>query len=426
MPDPPLDSDRAGRATNEERLLRELESAPDGLTRSELGTRLGLSQTAISNVVSRLGKCLQEHPSANGKVRTPGPPPRVLSIAGDAGLAVGMDFTRSRCHVVLTTARGEVLAREKKAMRVAEEDQKALDWAAGRAQEMVEQHAQPDRVVAIGVSLAAPVDARLGMLEAGVQGVPVMRQWDGTRIKKELRQRLVDWTCPVYVDNDATLGCLAEMRYGAARGARHVAWISWSEGVGCGLALEGSIFRGLNGGAGEVGHLRVCLDEGETQARTCAHCEQECVESMAGAAALLRYAGIEDCDPTDIPERIAEIVASAGSNPKYEAALDKAARYLAQGLVAIVNLLNPERIVLGGAVPPSAYRYVNPGIQDVLHASAMTRLYREVEVVAGTRGLYEDAAALRGAAALALDNRLVPYLLDKAGLPARTVATVSD
>jgi glucokinase len=207
-----------------------------------------------------------------------------------------------------------------------------------------------EQVTGVGVSLPSPLDTELGV----VLNPPNLPSWHGTPVRGLLAEALGR---PVAIENDANAAALAELRFGAGRGARDLVFLTMSTGVGAGLVTGGRLVRGVASSAGEVGHIPV-----EWDGEGCSCGLRGCLEAYTGGAAWTRR--LARLTPPDsgvarhagAPEhaRPEHVVAAAREGDAF--ALAELARYndyLARGLVTIAFLLAPERIVLG-TIPTAA------------------------------------------------------------------------
>ena len=250
---------------------------------------------------------------------------------------------------------------------------------------------------AIGVSFGGPVDAPNGrvILSHNVEG------WE----EMPLRDRLqADLGAPASVDNDANVAALGEYAFGAGQGVASLLYVTVSTGVGGGWVIDGKIFSGADGMAGEIGHT-IC----EPQGALCVCGRHGCVEAMACGTAIARDArerlhaesnrgaALRSLVNDDISKVTGALVAQA-ANLGDELAIqimDQAAHALGFGIGTAITLLNPELVVVGGGVSKSGERYWRE-----LRASARanTLPHMRVEIVPAKLG---DDAPLWGAVALA-------------------------
>lgn len=254
----------------------------------------------------------------------------------------------------------------------------------------------PGRLLAVGVSFGGPVDASRGLVRLS-HHVP---GWEETPLRDQLQ---AEFGVPVMVDNDANVAALGEWRYGAGQGCASLLYVTVSTGVGGGWVLDGRIWSGADGMAGEIGHM-VVRPEGEP----CVCGKRGCVEAEACGVAIGRKAGRQLYDHLGAgpvlsqlcagrPEAITgEMVsrAAAAGDALALAVLEDAAHALGAGLGAAINLMNPERIVLGGGVTKSGERW-----WQAVRAAARTYVLPQMRAEIVPAGLGDDAP-LWGAAAL--------------------------
>lgn len=255
----------------------------------------------------------------------------------------------------------------------------------------------PGRLAAIGVSFGGPVDARRGLVRLS-HHIP---GWEET----PLRQMLEDeFGAPAAVDNDANVAAFGEWRFGAGQGAASLLYVTVSTGIGGGWVLDGRVWTGADGMAGEIGHVVV-----RPGGRPCACGKQGCLEAEACGPALAAKARdrlLADPVAGPILARLAggspdavtgELVAQAAAagDPLALAVLDEGAAMLGAGLGGAINLVNPQRVVLGGGVTKSGDRWWRIVRETArYHVLPQTR----VEIVPAAMS---DDAPLWGAAALA-------------------------
>lgn len=248
-----------------------------------------------------------------------------------------------------------------------------------------------------GVGIGAPglIDVPRGVVHHLVN-VP---GWRNVPLARRLTERL---GCPCVVDNDVNLVALGEWSLGAGRGAHHLVCLTLGTGVGGGLVLGGRLYRGASGSAGEIGHMVV-----EPGGRRCACGSRGCLETLVGSAAIVRAARAALLQGARTLRRLTR-QAHGPLTPEvvYQAAAsgDRAAQriwsevgcWLGVGIANLVNLLNPDRVVIGGGVA-GAWRFLAPAMQRTVRAQAMVVPGRAVRIVHGQLG---DKAGVIGAAVL--------------------------
>lgn len=248
-----------------------------------------------------------------------------------------------------------------------------------------------------GVGIGAPglVDARQGIVHHLVN----VRGWRGVPLARLLAARL---RCPCAVDNDANLVALGEWSFGAGRGAEHLVCVTLGTGVGGGLVLEGGLYRGASGSAGEIGHM-IVLPGG----RRCGCGQRGCLEAQVGTAAILSEARaaarhgsvalrrLAAASPLGLTPEIVSRAAQAGDAAARQIWV-RVGRWLGLAVANAVNLLNPDRVVIGGGVA-KAWPMFAPSLLRTVHGLAMDVPGRTVRVVRAKLG---DDAGVVGAAVL--------------------------
>jgi glucokinase len=208
----------------------------------------------------------------------------------------------------------------------------------------------PADVAALGVSLPGPIDLEAGVLHEP----PNLPGWHQVPVRDLLAQT---FACPIRLENDANAAALAEWRFGAGQGFAHLVYLTMSTGVGGGLVLDGRLYRGAGGNAGEIGHVPI-----EWPGELCACGMRGCLEAYVGGAAWARRlarvtpAGsrVQVLAGSAAQARPEHVVAAAREGDAFATAeFARYVDYLARGLVQIVFTLAPDVIVLG-TIPTAA------------------------------------------------------------------------
>lgn len=234
------------------------------------------------------------------------------------------------------------------------------------------------QVAGVGIGLPGPIDHERGV----VRFLPNIPGWDNVPLKSILQKKL---GLPVFIDNDVKIITLAEWKFGAGRGVSDLVCLTLGTGVGSGLILENRLYRGCANAAGELGHLPL----NET-GPACNCGGYGCLETYIGNRALLQRAQQVLKRPVTLEEMSA--LARAGNS----AALrfwHEAATHLGNGLVAVVNLLNPRLIVIGGGVANN-HRFLFPTAKEVITRRAMKTQAQSVKIVRAALG--DDAGIIGG------------------------------
>ena len=245
---------------------------------------------------------------------------------------LGLDIGGTKTAAVAGTRNAQIIDR----MLFTSKPERGFDamWqdivAISRA--MIEKHGQP---AAIGVSIGGPLDFNTGT----IYSPPNLPGWDAIPLKRLLEET---FGIPAYVEHDAKAGALAEWQFGAARGYQDVVFLTFGTGLGAGLILDGRLYRGANDNAGCVGHWRIAADGPHIWGKSGSW---EGYSSGTGLAALTQflYPGAFPVGTTAV-----EIIAQArAGEARAQAVIEMSARALGQGIALIIDLLNPQMIVLG-------------------------------------------------------------------------------
>jgi predicted NBD/HSP70 family sugar kinase len=389
--DPRRTTVRDVRRRNRSVLLSELYfHAPQ--SRQGLSQRTGLSTGTVSNVVGDLiaeGLVVEA-----GSMDSDGGRPRVLlRINPGYGQVVGVDVGETRVRVEIFDLTMSPLATV----------DHPLDSPRPRPEPVVAQILAGLREVTKRAGAEAVVGVGVGVSGTVEQGPPARVHaqtlgWDAVPLERMLREGT---DLPLFIDNGAkTLG-QAEMWFGAGRGSRHAVIALIGSGVGAAVITDGATYRGATSSAGEWGHTTLVYD-----GRPCRCGSSGCLEAYVGAEAVLdryRDAAGRRAPGADEESAIAELVATADSSPVAARVLDETAGYLGAGIANLVNLFNPERIVLGGWAGLTLGARLLPRIREEAERRALRHPFEQVSIELCRLG--PDAVAL-GAATLPVANLL--------------------
>ena len=216
-----------------------------------------------------------------------------------------------------------------------------------------------DDVIGVGIGCPGPLD-----LDAGVVVETPNLGWDGYPIRDRVSEAL---GLPATLDNDANCATYGEWWMGAGRGARSLVGLTLGTGIGGGLILDGRLVRGASGAAGEVGHMTIDL-----HGRRCACGNYGCLEAYASGPNIAARAreGLEVGYGSSIPDLVDGDLSRITALTVYEAlvagdlyareVLVETAKFLAAGIANLVNVLNPERVVLVGGVTRAGEHLLGP------------------------------------------------------------------
>ncbi|PCG85103.1 transcriptional regulator [Streptomyces sp. WZ.A104] len=384
---------------NLERVVRAVRMA-GSLTQAEIARSTGLSAATVSNIVRELkdGGTVEVTPTSAGGRRA-----RSVSLSGDAGIVIGVDFGHTHLRVAVGNLAHQVLAEEAEPLDVDASSAEGFDRAEALVKRLIEATGiGPDKVVGVGLGVPGPIDVESGTLGS----TSILPGWTGINPSEELSGRL---GVPVYVDNDANLGALGELVWGSGRGVKDLAYIKVASGVGAGLVIDGTIYRGPGGTAGEIGHIT--LDE---SGPVCRCGNRGCLETFTAARYVLPL-----LQPSHGPgltmERVVQLAREG--DPGCRRVIGDVGRHIGSGVANLCNLLNPSRVVLGGSLAEAGELVLGP-IRDSVSRYAIPSAARQLSVLPGALG---GRAEVLGALALVLSEMGDSTLLEST-LPAATPA----
>ncbi|MEW6025968.1 MAG: ROK family protein [Planctomycetota bacterium] len=245
-----------------------------------------------------------------------------------------------------------------------------------------------------GVGLACPggVDSAKGIVLADS---PNLIGWKGTLIKQELEKTL---KIPVFIDNDANLAAWGEKCWGAGKGARNLICLTLGTGVGGGIIIDNKIYRGSHFYAGEIGHMNV-----DPNGPICSCGKPGHLEALvSGPAIVERYASYTLHAPRSTLNAKHIFNLARKGDRSAQLVVNRTAHYLGIAIASLINIFDPEMVVIGGGVAQAGDILFRP-LRKVVKISIMKHPYRRPKIVPARLG--EDAGLI-GAAALALHQRL--------------------
>ena len=396
-------------ATADQGLIRKLNTAVlldalrrfAPLSRAELAARTRLNRSTVSIIVTSLIEegLIQETDLQSSKVGRPG---MLLELNPKGGFAIGIELGVDFISIILTDFIARVQWREQVCSDPNEDQITILDCAATLTQHALDYGlSQGLRPLGIGMGVPGLVDLRQGKLIFAPN-----LHWSNVPLRLIWSQR---FNLPIFVENEANAAALGEYYFGAAQGVDSFIYLSAGIGLGAGIVLDGKLFRGSNGYASEVGHMTV-----DPNGELCGCGKRGCWETQVGPRAVLRRvrktleSGVPSalCDLVEGDlERISfeSVVQAAGQGDSVALrALQEVGERLGIGVANLVNVFNPELIVLGGALN-LASTILLPIVERLIRENALTPACENVRVAASAHGI---DACLMGAVALVLDDIL--------------------
>ncbi len=311
-------------------------------------------------------------------------------------LFCGIDLGGTTLNIGLVTTDGKIVIKENPPSNVRSGVKAVISQVTSTLERWRETTARGDNILGTGIGVAGLVDARRGVLKEATN----FPGWDNVPLAAELSRVS---KLPVAMDNDANVAALGEYLFGAGRGFDHMMMVTLGTGVGGGLILDGRIYRGAFGAAGEFGHITI-----NKNGRMCACGRPGCVEAYVGTRGIL----------TEVRENLADYPHSvlAGSDletltPKdiYTHAVEgdelalkvfqTVGENLGYGLGSVVNLLNLQGIVIGGGVALAGELLINSAQKKLDEMALNNSSNGPVRIVKAVLGKH---AGLVGAASLAM------------------------
>ena len=360
-------------------------------SRQELGAATGLSAASVTNVIRELideGIVIE-----TGLAESDGGRPRaMLAMNPEYGYVIGVDIGETRTRVELfDLAMTERASAEYPLEAAAEHDVDVVvgQIVAGLAAVLADSGIDSSAILGVGVGVP-------GIIERGPE-VLVHGQtysWDAVPLRRLLRAHT---DLPLRFDNGAKTMGQAELWFGAGRGAQNAVMVLIGSGVGASLISGGATYQGATSSAAEFGHITVAVG-----GRKCRCGASGCLEAYVGAAAILERHG-RPMAANDQELALAELIDAADTAQGAAAVLGEAARYLGAGIGTLVNLFNPERVIVGGWAGLLLGARLLPEIRESAKQHSLRHLFAATSIGLGQLG---PGAVARGAATLPMETFL--------------------
>lgn len=377
-------------------------------SRADIARQMGLSRSTVSEIIEKLLKTGLIAEVGSGK-SSGGRRPIVLEFQDEARCLLGVDLGATHISVALTDLRGNVLIwKEKKhPVRTDPEGTRALvmslcescleDWGQGA-----------EKLIRIGVAVPSPVDP----LNPKMLSEVVIPAWQGESGLEELQNR---FHVPVHVDNDANLGALAEHWWGAGSDINDFIYIKLAHGIGAGYVLNGEIYRGAGGVAGEMGHFPI-----DPRGEKCVCGLNGCLATFVSLPALTkRVQSLTNKYPDsiltgkDVNYELVEKAAIERDKMALEI-VNEVAEYLSRALTGWFNLMNPNLAILGGGLSSLGELLLKPIRDRIQNNTLVSKAAVDIRT-----GMLGPRAVAIGAATLALeaifsDNDIAEHNIESA------------
>lgn len=330
------------------------------MSRSQLTQITGLNRSTISDLVDELEELgLANETEAQAKEGV-GRPSLMVSVS-DSVVAFSVHPEIDSTMVAAVSLSGKVLLRE----RIVHRSQPAAPTAVAKAAEAIEKLRSqlPAGTNVVGVGVAVPGQVRV---EDGVVRLAPHLNWVETPFARMLSQLV---NLPVYIDNDASIGCLAERIFGAAREFNDVIYLFGGSGIGGGVVIGGQQLRGTAGYAGELGHVRISDSPVDDYSGF-----QGTLESQVRREDLLEALKLENVEDEEL-----EVALLASKSAKVTKLVERQIDALAIAIANFVNIFNPQVIVLSGFLP-ALFKFDQDRLLSKFRDSALTASQERVIV----------------------------------------------
>lgn len=366
------------------------------IARVRLARETGLSTTTVTNLVAELveaGRVIECGPDAEAVHPGAGRPPMALRVRPESVCAAGIHIGAHRARVAIVDLQANLVDYDAFDVLAGQSVEHCVDHAVEIARGMLKrlpERYQGGAVVGVGVGAAGRVDSH-----RGVNVTSPNLGWRGAPLRDLFGASLA---LPVVVDNNVRCMALAESLFGICRNMRALAFVYARVGVGAGLVVDGEVYRGADDGAGEIGHWVMAPMYGEQ----CSCGNRGCLETLISERVLLERA-----------ERLHPELTHGRANPMqflFDSArdghlalvelLEERAYHVGLGLANLVNVLNPQAIMLGGWLS-EAFDLIEPVVERTMRQHAFGGIGDNVQVFPTSFGRY---CGVIGAATLAFES----------------------
>jgi predicted NBD/HSP70 family sugar kinase len=359
-------------------------------TRSDLQQLTGLARSTVGQRLDQLIAAGYLHQPGTGEAAR-GRPPNLLEFDTERRVTLVGHLGATQARIAVLDLAGRALAEERADVRVADGPTPVLDWFGERCTAMLHAIGRPrNDVCGVGLGVPGPVEFGAGQ----VRQPPLMPGWDGYAIDEHLHKT---FDVPVLVDNDANLMALGEQITNHPE-CPALVLVKVSTGIGAGVVIDGSVYRGIDGGAGDLGHVRLAGYDA-----LCRCGARGCLTAVASGGALAERLTAQGLSTDSSRELLARIAAGEGTATQLARA---AGQVLGEVLATVVSLLNPGILVIAGDLAETHYV---TGVRESLYQRALPRATRHLTVAISRLG---HRAGVLGAHAMVVESIFAPDAID--------------
>lgn len=375
LPETPLTDDT-------ERTVLHLVKSGHARSRTRIAHLAGLSPSTVAGRVERLIASGYLREAGQG-ASSGGRRPRHLEINPDKGVVCVIDLGATHATVGLFTFSGELIEQKTETIDIADGPSAIIAWASEQARSFATYQASRRPLMGIALAVPGPVDARTNRLISPSR----MPGWNGVDAQTEL-ERVSG--LPAVVGNDANLAALGEARL-RHESPNHMVYVKVGSSIGCGVVVDGKLYQGYQGVAGDISHISV--PHAEQVLCTCGR--RGCLDAVAGGRALvhsLQDEGVSVASSSDV------VKLARDAHPRATSLLRQAGEQVGGVLVSIMNFFNPRSLVLGGTLGSS--EAFMAGLQSAIYAECLPMVTGELLITTSTA---KESAGIRGGAVALLD-----------------------
>lgn len=301
------------------------------ISRARIAERTGLTKATVSSLVTELIDSNLVGEIGVGE-SSGGRKPMMLLFNGQAGFAIGVDLGVNYIHALLTDLSGAIIAEVRNAHDNSSE-KAVIQELKQCIHELIRKAPESHYgIIGIGVGIPGFSDEQGNVLFAPNLG------WENVALQQLLE---TEFNLPVVIDNEANAGAVGEQRFGAGKESSNLVYVSIGIGIGTGILMKGELYRGMSGFSGEFGHISI-----QHEGKACRCGNSGCWELYASENALLEEARALFKDCTIKLQQLLELAEK--QDPQAIKLFERLGSYLGIGLVNIMNVFNPEQIIIGG------------------------------------------------------------------------------
>lgn len=362
-------------------------------TKAELATLTGLARSTVSGRVDALLAAGLIRPAGEA-VSTGGRPPARVAFNPSAGVVLAVDLGATHATVALADLAANIVVADTHPLDIADGAERVLDSVIAEGSGLLERRGiPPSALVGVGIGVPGPVEHSTGR----PTNPPIMPGWDRFDVPGYV-QRTFD--VPVLVDNDVNILALGEQAL-SWPGVDDLIFVKVATGIGAGIISGGTLQRGAQGSAGDMGHVQVPFSHDSPRPPGDQR-DLEAVASGTAIAADLRSQGIDASGGSDV------VALVRSGHPAAIAATRQAGREVGEVLATVVNMLNPSVIVIGGSVA-RAGEHLLAGVREVVYRRSIPLATQHLGIVQSQAG---ETAGVLGAAIMVTQQVLSPASVD--------------